>query len=134
MNLGSRHKPDPSFNMSSMTDVVFLLLIFFMLTSQNVTPSGIPLILPSNSKPLVEISKVEVSVTKDLKYYVNGEESSFESLSSTISNKLNTDPQRRKNDVVMVSGDISVEYGKIMEVVNLAGKLTPKVTLVTKPE
>ena len=46
MNLRGRNKVDPSFNMSSMTDIVFLLLIFFMLTSTLVTVSAIDVLLP----------------------------------------------------------------------------------------
>ncbi|MFO0508228.1 MAG: ExbD/TolR family protein, partial [bacterium] len=48
MNLQTRNKVDSAFNMASMTDLIFLLLIFFMLTSSFVTPSGLPVNLPTS--------------------------------------------------------------------------------------
>ncbi|MBV6645551.1 MAG: biopolymer transporter ExbD, partial [Cyclobacteriaceae bacterium] len=48
MNLKSKHKVEASFSMSSMTDVIFLLLIFFMLTASFITPSGLPVNLPTS--------------------------------------------------------------------------------------
>ena len=71
MNLQTRNKVDPAFNMSSMTDLIFLLLIFFMLTSSFITPSGLPVSLPSSKASTIEVQKVSVTITKELKFYVN---------------------------------------------------------------
>lgn len=54
-----------------MTDIIFLLLIFFMLTSSFITPSGLPVNLPSSETSDIVLQEVTVTVTKDLKYSVN---------------------------------------------------------------
>ncbi|MFN7791899.1 MAG: ExbD/TolR family protein, partial [Cyclobacteriaceae bacterium] len=71
MNLQKRNKVDSAFNMASMTDLIFLLLIFFMLTSSFVTPSGLPVNLPTSKASTIEVQKVSVTVTKDLQYFIN---------------------------------------------------------------
>lgn len=71
MALQSKHKVEAAFSMSSMTDIIFLLLIFFMLTSSFITPSGLPVNLPSSETSDIVMQEVTVTVTKDLKYSVN---------------------------------------------------------------
>lgn len=71
MGLQAKNKVDPAFSMSSMTDIIFLLLIFFMLTSSFITPSGLPVNLPSSETSDIVMQEVTVTVTKDLKYSVN---------------------------------------------------------------
>ena len=80
MNLRASNKINPLFSMSSMTDIIFLLLIFFMLTASFVTPSGLPVNLPSSKSSKIVIQKVSVTITKDLKYFVNEKESSKDNL------------------------------------------------------
>ena len=78
MALRSRNKVSPNFNMSSMTDIVFLLLIFFMLTSTLVSPNALKLLLPSSSSQTLARQTVSVSITPDLKYYINDQQIEFE--------------------------------------------------------
>ena len=74
MNLKANNKINPLFSMSSMTDIIFLLLIFFMLTASFITPSGLPVSLPSSKSSTIVIQKVSITITKDLKYFVNDKE------------------------------------------------------------
>ena len=71
MGLQQKNKVDASFSMSSMTDIIFLLLIFFMLTSSFITPSGLSVNLPSSETSDIVMQEVTVSVTKDLQFSVN---------------------------------------------------------------
>ena len=67
--------------MSSMTDIVFLLLVFFMLTSPAITPDALDLILPKAKGKSTNVQKASVSITIDGAFYVNKErvtESSIE--------------------------------------------------------
>ena len=73
MNLRGRNKISPEFSMSSMTDVVFLLLIFFMLTSPVITPEALDLILPKAKGKTTSKQTLSVSITKDLQFYINSE-------------------------------------------------------------
>ena len=72
MKLKGRNKVSPEFSMSSMTDIVFLLLVFFMLTSNS--PNALDLILPKAKGKSTSTQNVSVTIDKDLKYYVNNEE------------------------------------------------------------
>ena len=71
MNLRGRNKVNPNFNMSSMTDIVFLLLIFFMLTSTLVSPNALKLLLPSSKAKTLEKQTISISITKDIQFYIN---------------------------------------------------------------
>ena len=71
MNLRGRNKVNPNFNMSSMTDIVFLLLIFFMLTSTLVSPNALKLLLPSSKAKTLEKQTISISINKDIHFYIN---------------------------------------------------------------
>ncbi len=71
MNIRGRNKVTPEFNMSSMTDIVFLLLIFFMIASTLVSAEAIDLLLPKSSSKTTQSKSVSVSVTNNLEYYVD---------------------------------------------------------------
>ena len=71
MALKSRNKVSPNFNMSSMTDIVFLLLIFFMLTSTLVSPNALKLLLPNSKAKTLEKQTISVSINKELDFYIN---------------------------------------------------------------
>ena len=74
--------------MASMTDLIFLLLVFFMLTSSFVTPSGLPVNLPSSKASTIEVQKVSVTVTKDLRYYVNEKKITKATLEGELKSRL----------------------------------------------
>ena len=123
MKLSSRHKADPSFNMSSMTDVIFLLLIFFIMTS-NTMPIGKQVNLPkSTEKTPTKITRVAVTLTKDLDLFVDKDEVSKETLVDKLNENLSPKDEDKYKNVIMVRGDIDVPYGKVMEIVNLCSQI-----------
>ena len=69
MSLKRRQKISPNFSMSSMTDLIFLLLIFFMITSTMVSPNAIKVLLPEGSEQTSAKPMVRVIIDKDLNYY-----------------------------------------------------------------
>ena len=70
MALKRKTKIEPNFSMSSMTDIIFLLLIFFMLTSTVVVPNAIKLTLPQAQKQTAAKPQSRVTIDKNLNYYV----------------------------------------------------------------
>src|SRR5688572_6634051 len=88
MALKSKNKVEAAFSMSSMTDIIFLLLIFFMLTSSFITPSGLPVSLPSSKSSTIVMQKVSVTITPDLQYFVNDQLTSAANLESALSREL----------------------------------------------
>lgn len=131
MKFQSRNKVDPSFSMSSMTDIVFLLLIFFMLTSSFVTPSALPVSLPSSKTSPITLQKVVLTITKDLRYFVDEKETTKENLKSALQARLSTDDTDK--NVIVIHADKELKYNDVMEVAGIAAELKAKVSLATKP-
>jgi len=130
MDLKPRHKVDPSFSMSSMTDIVFLLLIFFMLTSSFITPSALPISLPSSNSAPITLQKVTITVTKDLKYLVDEKEVTLSNLKQELTSKLSQDDI--DENIIIVHADKDIKYDDVIQVASIAAELNAKVSLATK--
>lgn len=128
MNLRGRNKVNASFNMSSMTDIVFLLLIFFMLTSTLVTVSAIDVLLPKAGGKTENQTSVAVTVTSKSKFYIDKTEVSERDLELEILNKVGPD----KKKTVVIRGDQNVPYKKVMKVIDIANKNKLKMILAVK--
>ena len=129
MNLQTRNKVDASFSMAYMTDLIFLLLFFFMLTASFVTPSGLPVNLPSSIASTIEVPKVSVTVTKDLQYFVNDKKVTRNTVESVLKRNLAS-----PNGVVVLHIDKSVPTEELVYVAGIATSLKAKVTIATKPK
>ena len=132
MNFSTKNKVDPNFNMSSMTDIVFLLLVFFMLTSNFVTPSAVPLQLPESKKTMITTQKVALSVSKDLRYFVDEEEVKYEQLYNKLRQKLSLTDEEKTKDVIVIHADRDLPYEEVMKVAGLASELKVKVSLANQ--
>lgn len=129
MNLQSKHKADAAFSMSSMTDIIFLLLIFFMLTSSFITPSGLPVNLPSSKSSEIVLLKVSVTITEDLKYYVDDRLVTIDQLEPILRNALDG-----KDGVVVLHCDKTVPVEYLVRVAGIATALEARVSIATKPD
>ena len=129
MNLNTRNKVDVAFSMASMTDLIFLLLIFFMLTASFVTPSGLPVNLPTSKASTIEVQKVSITVTKDLQYFVNAKRVTKSTLEAELKPLLSS-----ASGVVVLHIDESVPTRELVFVACIATSLEARVTLATKPK
>jgi biopolymer transport protein ExbD len=129
MNFSSKNKIDPSFSMASMTDLIFLLLIFFMLTSSFVTPSGLPVSLPTSKPATIEVQKISVTLTKDLQYFVNDKKVTKATLEGELKSRLGG-----PGGAVVLNIDKDVTTENLVYVVSIAAALEAKVILATKPK
>lgn len=129
MNLGSKNKIEAGFSMASMTDLIFLLLVFFMLTSSFVTPSGLPVNLPTSKASTIEVQKVSVTVTKDLKYFVNEKQVTKGTLEGELKSRLGG-----AGGSVVLHIDKSVPSEHLVYVAGIATSLEAKVVVATKPK
>ncbi|HAS60989.1 MAG TPA: biopolymer transporter ExbD [Algoriphagus sp.] len=128
MGLQSKNKVETAFSMSSMTDIIFLLLIFFMLTSSFITPSGLPVNLPSSETSDIALQEVTVSVTKDLRYAVNDRVVARDQIKAELTNLL----ANKKGQVVLhIDKEVPVEY--LVEIGGIAAGLEANVSIATKP-
>lgn len=129
MNLRSKNRISAEFSMSSMTDIIFLLLIFFMLTSNFVTPTALPVNLPSSTKGSIVMQKVSVTVTSDLKYYVNDRQTNIEGLQPLLAQALGNVEEGMGVVVLNVDKSVPVEY--LVKVGSIANDLKAKVSIAT---
>ena len=128
MDLKSNQKIQATFSMSSMTDIIFLLLIFFMLTSSFITPSGMPVNLPSSKSSTIVMQKVSVTITADQKYFVNEQRTTIRRLPDDLKAAL-----KGQEGVVVLHIDKSVPTEHLVEVASIATSLKAKVSIATKP-
>jgi biopolymer transport protein ExbD len=127
MQLNRKNKVSTEFNM---TDLVFLLLIFFMLTSNFVTPSGMPVNLPSTNKETpMQTVKTTVTITADLRYFVNNKETSSDAIEYDLKTLMKGD-----ENVIVLHVDKTVPTEYFVKVASIANALGAKVSLATKPE
>ena len=128
MNLRGRNKVNPNFNMSSMTDIVFLLLIFFMLTSTLVTVNAIDVLLPKASGKTENKTSVSVTVTNKSKFYIDKAEISEKNLELEILNRVGS----KKQKTVVIRGDQNVPYKNVMKIIDIANRNKLKMILAVK--
>ncbi len=128
MNIRGRNKVNPNFNMSSMTDIVFLLLIFFMLTSTLVTVSAIDVLLPKAGGKTENKTSVAVTITDKSKFYIDKSEVSEKDLELEILNQVGSD----KKKTVVIRGDQNVAYKNVMKVIDIANRNKLKMILAVK--
>lgn len=130
MGLQSRNKVSPNFNMSSMTDIVFLLLIFFMLTSTLVTTNALDLVLPNSSSKVVDKQTVSVSIDKNLAYYIDRDEITPGDMEYTLLQRLSG--AEEKVVVLRVEQGVAIEHA--VKVMDIAYRNKLKIVLATQPE
>lgn len=130
MNLRSRNKVSADFSMSSMTDIVFLLLIFFMLTSPMITPEALDLILPKAQGKTTNVQTISVSITKDLQTYINDERVSNSALERTLKSRL----AGEEDPTIILRAEEGVPIEKAVHVMDIANRNQYKIVLAVKPD
>jgi biopolymer transport protein ExbD len=129
MALKSRNKVSPNFNMSSMTDIVFLLLIFFMLTSTLVSPNALKLLLPNSKAKTLEKQTISVSINKDLDFYINENQV----IESNLENELKQILSQQQEPAIILHADKTVDIEHVVKVMDIAYRNKYKIVLATKP-
>lgn len=130
MNFRGRNKVTPEFNMSSMTDIVFLLLIFFMIASTLVTTNAIDIVLPKASGKTENKKSVAVSIKKDLTFYIDQKRVGVSVLESELLALLSS--QEKPTIVLRAEKSVPVEH--VVKVMDIANRNKIKVILAVKPK
>lgn len=137
MAIQTRNKRKIDFNMASMSDLVFLLLIFFMLTSTLVAPNAIKLLLPqSNSRTIEQPPKITISINQNLEYFLQGVQIDEPALESKLMDLLAV----HESAALRLEADktIPVQYVvNIIDIVNSVNKIyntKHKVIMATSPK
>lgn len=123
-------KLNPNFNMSSMTDIVFLLLIFFLVTSTLVNPNALKLLLPKSTNQLTNRKSVTVSIDQNRVYYFNAKVTPFTLLENKIVDAL----KNAEDPCITIQAEKSVPIEYVVRIMNIAKNHGYKSILATDPE
>lgn len=129
MNIRGRNKVTPEFNMASMTDIVFLLLIFFMIASTLVTTNAIDIVLPTASGKTENKKSVAVSIKEDLTYYIDQKRVGESVLEVQLIEALSSQEQ----PTIILRAEKSVPVESVVKVMDIANRNKFKVILAVKP-
>ncbi len=131
MNLRSNNKPGAEIFTSSMNDIMFFLMLFFIIVSTLLNPNVVKLNLPS-AKNTQSIHKKEIllSVNKELQYFVNNQQVPFDKLESVLSIEAGKD----KEAFVVLRCDNTLAIQQLVNVLEIGNRLNVKMILATKKE
>tara|TARA_Y100000589_G_scaffold329074_1_gene374710 strand:- start:2222 stop:2563 length:342 start_codon:yes stop_codon:yes gene_type:complete len=110
-----------------MTDIVFLLLVFFMLTSTLISPNALKLLLPKSSSKTISKQTVSVSITKDLEFYINKKKVPFEALETELLSAV----QGEEEPGVILHAEKTVPIEEVVKVMDIASRHKMKMVLAT---
>lgn len=130
MNFRGRNKVSPEFNMSSMTDIVFLLLIFFMITSTMVTTNALDLVLPKAKGKTDSNKNIQVSINKELEMYIDKDQVPEAELESRLLSLMGQD----RSKAVILRAEEGVPIEKAVYVLDIANRNQIKVVLAVRPK
>ncbi len=132
MNLRKKHsRASAEVHTSAMNDIMFFLLLFFLIASTVTNPNVIKLLLPkSSSGQAVSKKTINVAVTQDLRYYVDKKEVPVDALQATLEGYKNM----AKELTIVLSVDRTVAIQDVVQVMDIAQKLNIKLVLATQPK
>jgi biopolymer transport protein ExbD len=130
MAISQRNKISINFSSVGMTDVVFNLLIFFMLTSTLVHPTALKLLLPKGSSQTSAKPQTTVSITSDLKYYVEQQPVTLEDLENVLKQKLGAEP----DTYISLHSDKTVPFENVVRILDIAQRNNYKLIIATSPK
>ena len=139
MALKRRNKADSGFSMASMSDMVFLLLIFFMITSTAVHPNAIKVMLPQSNQQTSAKPLTRVIIDKDLNYYLSYYDVSekkqversvvFEDIESFLKGVVTNEPEM----YIALYADETVPHGEVVKILDIANTNKFKLVIATRP-
>lgn len=137
MPIQSRNKRKADFNMASMSDLVFLLLIFFMLTSTLVAPNAIKLLLPqSNSRTIEQPPRIVISINAQNEYFLQGVQVDDEQLQNGLLGYL----EGKESASIRLESDKNVPVQYVVNVIDVVNDVNNryntkhKVIMATSPK
>jgi biopolymer transport protein ExbD len=131
MNLRGRNRVSAEFNMSSMTDIVFLLLIFFMIASTTiVSNNALDLVLPKSSGKSDEVKNIAVSVNKNLEYFIDKDKFAENALEEKLKSML----ANQQDPTILLHVEEGVPIERAVSVMDIAYRNKFKIVLAVSPK
>lgn len=123
-----------TFSMASMTDVIFLLLVFFLVTSTFIFPTALDINLPESASQTPSKPTTRVFIDAEGNYFVSYAESELQPVANeNLIDYLNVVTAQDSVGGIAVYADTEVAYGKVVEVLNIGAQNSMKMVLATKP-
>ncbi len=133
MDFRSRHRVKAEFNLASLTDMVFLLLIFFMLTSSFVAPTAVRLLLPRAKGQVITPQHFRIAIRADGALFWEGQPIELEQLPQALSEARKQFPPEEP-PVVVIRADRRVQVERLVQVLDVGRQAGVKMILATTPE
>jgi biopolymer transport protein ExbD len=130
MSMRMRNKRSAEFSMSSLTDIIFLLLIFFLLTSTLVQPNAVKLLLPNSTSQTQARQNVAVAIDAQNQFYFNNEPVALEQLAPLLLQGV----AGQADPTVVLYADKSVAIEQVVKVMSIASEQKVKMILATEPQ
>ncbi|MFC2152350.1 ExbD/TolR family protein [Bacteroidota bacterium] len=130
MALKRRSKVNPNFSMSSMTDIVFLLLIFFMVTSTLIAPNALKLLLPKSTHQTSATAITTISISEDLSYYIETTQVPLEDIEGILQNRFQS--QGIEEPTISLHCDQDIPLHAMVRILNIAKDNKWKLILATQ--
>ncbi|MFD2597561.1 ExbD/TolR family protein [Sphingobacterium corticis] len=133
MNLRNRrNKPTAEVHTAALNDIMFFLMLFFLLASAVANPQVVKLLLPRSSAGEQSVAKktMTISITSDLIYHVDKQAVPLESLEAAIQNNIATGEEL----TIMLYADSTVPIQNVISVMDVANRLRVKLVLATEPK
>jgi biopolymer transport protein ExbD len=130
MSLKTRNKREATFNLSSLADIIFLLLIFFLITSRMVTPHALPVKRPTSDQRTNVTPSARITINDRSEYFVDGQMVGFAGLAGAIQQKI----RGVDKPVVILDMDRNLSVQTLVEMYDLASQLKVELVLSTDPK
>lgn len=134
MGLKRRIRVEPEFSLAAMIDVIFLLLMFFMLTSKFVTPNALNLSLPSSNSTTMASPSLSVSIRSNGEYYIETRKTAESALLPALQAKIKTLGKTPKETTITVVAERGTPVENVVTILDIANKLQVKTILATDPK
>ena len=133
MGLKRRIRVKPEFSLAAMIDVIFLLLMFFMLTSNFVTPNALNLQLPSSTSKSMASPALSVSVKSDGTFYIETRGVEKARLEAALRARITASGKQLNETTITVAADKAATVEDVVFILDIANRLKVKTILATNP-
>ena len=129
MNIKSRFRRHPEVHTGALNDILFILLLFFLIVSTLANPNVIKLMLPkSSSNQTLDKKQITLSITKEKNYFIDKEQIPFNKLEST----LKAIKLKISDVTIVLRTDNSLTIQDLIDVLAIGNKLQIKMILATE--
>jgi biopolymer transport protein ExbD len=128
MNIQRKRRFKPEVSTSSLNDIMFFLLLFFLIVSSLANPNVIKLLLPnSKSAQTLDKQQITISITKDKRYFIDNQQISFRDIEQILKSKVST----VKEPTVILRLENTLTVQDLVDVLEIGTRLNVRMVMAT---